>query len=153
MEQFQNNESKHTVLSRSNLSHYKVDETAKVLGVHLSFPTQGNALNKQKAFKIPADRKRYFTKFMSMGAKALIMKIFILPKLTHLLRQMKIEKEVLQEYKKFTKNVLWGPRHKALMAEVSSTRKPREGGIGWPNLMTSILAKKLFELLNKVNKW
>ena len=106
------------------LPDYRVDEIAKILGVNLSLQTQGCILKKEKAFKILADGKRYFTKFMSRKAKALIMKIFILTTLTHLLGHMKINNEVLQEYKKFTKNVVWGEGLKALIAEVFLLANP-----------------------------
>ena len=140
------------MLFRSNLPDYRVDETTKALGFNLDLQTKGDLLNKQKAFKTLTDGKRYFTKFLSMRAKALIKKMFFLPKLTQLKRHMKIDNEVLKECKKITKNVLWGPCHKALIAEVFWTKNPQQGGIGWPDLMTSILANKLLGLLNIVTR-
>ena len=144
--QFEVNQDKSTVLKRPSTSTQRVSFRAKVLGVHLSFNEESEIENKSKVRKILEDGAKFFNKYMSLYARALIMKTFLLPKLLHVLRHMKLDMKIFQDFKVFSKQALWGSK-KSLVALEFLERSIKEGRIGWPNLMFEIMACKTLDLV------
>ena len=144
--QFEVNQDKSTVLKRTSTSTQRVSSRAKVLGVHLSFNEESEYENKSKVRKILEDGGKIFNKYLSLYARALIMKTFFLPKLLHNLRHMKLDMKIIQDFKVFSKQALWGSK-KSLVALEFLERSVKEGRIGWPSLMFEIMACKTLDLV------
>ena len=118
-----------------------------MLGVHIRFNEESEIENKSKVRKILEDGGKFFNKYMSLYAKAPIMKTFLLPKLLHILRHMKLDMQIIQDFKVFSKQALWGSK-KSFIALEFLERSITEGGIGWPNLMFEIMACKTLDLVD-----
>ena len=144
--QFQINRDKSAILCRKNLTNMKTSSKAKVLGVHLGFNEEADIENHKKIRKILEEGRKYFSKHMNLHAKAVIMKTFILPKLLHILRHIRIDSGIIQQFKEFSKCALWGSGKKSLIALEFLERITENGGIGWPNFLLEITAGKIKDI-------
>ena len=64
---------------------------------------------------------------------------------------MKLDMQVLQDFKVFSKQALWGSK-KSLVALDFLERSIKEGLMGWPNLMIEIMACKTLDLVG-ILRW
>ena len=147
--QFKMNKSKSIIVCKSKVDGWETHKHMKALGVHMG-NEEADDLNHKKLMNILQQAHVNFHPKMSLRGKAIAMKSFVVPKLTHIARHVDIHSTVIKKFHILSRNVLWGNARKPELAIAHLERDTKEGGIGWPNLKSVILAAKTTDIMNMI---
>ena len=98
--------------------------------------------------KILSDSENFFTKFMSLRAKTIVLNTFCVSRLMNIARHIKVPRTLIEKFQSLSLKSLWGEGKKTERALCHLQRKVTHGGIGWPNLRLKILAAKVIDFKN-----